>query len=707
MRQHFYVLFLCIFQFSFLAQDGGIDSWPRDDRKLFESGQSLFEDKLYGLAYDRFSELSKKHPQDLAVKYLTGICGIFISDKHDEAKNILNVVYAKDKKTVDIDFYFALLYHKTGEFDKSIEYANKLLAANKLKGDQYKVLKRTIENCNNAKELVEKPLSINIQNIGSPPNSMGAEYSAVVTSDEETIFFTYRGDKSTGGLRDSYGKENKLGYYFEDIFLSKKVNGKWQEATSLENVNTISHDAIISISNDGQRIFLFRVDEKDGGDIYESVLVGDKFSEPVKLKGEINSTSWEGSISLSSNQRMVIFASERAGGLGGKDLYSALKLADGSWGKVKNLGPTINTKEDEDAPFIHPDGRTLVFSSTGHNSMGGYDIFLSDLDEIDSTWKKPVNIGYPINTVDDDIYYVLSADGKRGYYASARPGGYGDKDIYVLEPAVSSKKSFLTIVKGKITQSLLPYGCEVSVYLANGKSFGLYRSNASSGNYLISLPSGYNYRLSYYHPILGERLFDVNTSLVDGYAEKEINVNFGDFDTIPKIKNIKVEPKDSVHIVIDPFDLAPVKQGRAAGTATFAPIDTTIISVDNHNHQITNTTAVNSKILNRDELLRSYGDLIINGVKYFVQVGAYRKPQNFKKQKLSSAGNVKQSGTILGDISLLIMDKEFDTWKEADAYLITVKNLGQTDAFLTALINGQRYYLKDLLERGVWEKKSP
>ena len=698
----FLLIILLSFALPFFAQESDLNSWPRDDKKLFESGQSLYEEKLYGLAYERFQTLSTKHPKDIYVKYLTGVCGIFISDKHEEAKKILDEVYSKDKKIENIDFNFALLYHKTNEFDRSIELAHKLLATNKLKDEQVVILKQLIQYCNNAKILVATPVKVNIQNIGSPPNSIGAEYSAVVTSDEETIFFTYRGEKSVGGLRNSYGKEDKLGYYFEDVFLSKKINGKWQEARPLENVNTISHDAIISISSDGQRLFLFRVNEKDGGDIYESVLLGNKFSEPVKIKGQINSPSWEGSIAVSSNQRMVIFASERPGGIGGKDLYSALKLDDGSWGKIKNLGPTINTKDDDDAPFIHPDGRTLVFSSNGHNSMGGYDIFLSDLDEIDSTWKQPTNIGYPVNTVDDDIYYVLSADGKRGYYASARPGGAGDKDIYIVEPAVSAKKSFLTIVKGKITQNMQPYGCEVSVYLDNGKSFGLYKSNTSSGNYLISLPSGYKYRLSYYHPILGERQFDVNTKEVDGYAEKEININFGDSDTIPKIKSVQVDAKDSVHIVINPFDLAPLQQATATPVTAEAS-DTIPVAEGNAGAK---TITGTSKIFTRQELLQSYGNLHIGGIKYLVQVGAYRKPQNFLKQKLAAAGNVKENGLIMRDVTLLIMDKEFDTWNEADDYLNKIKGLGQNDAFLTAVIKGQRYYLKDLVSSGIWEKKS-
>ena len=276
----------------------------------------------------------------------------------------------------------------------------------------------------------------------------------------------------------------------------------------------------------------------------------------------------------------------------------------------------------------------------------------------------------------------------------------------MVEPAVSSKKSYLTIIKGKISENLKPYGCEISVHLDNGRSFGLFKSNSNSGNYLISVPSGYNYRIGYYHPVLGERLFDVNTVLVDGYAEKEINVNFGDSDTIPKIKIVNVEPKDSVHIVIKPFDLAPVKQeinSHPEDSSKTVAQTTLAATGSNNNNPIASTKL---KVLNREQLLQAYGGLSISGIKYFVQVGAYRKPQNFKKQKLLSAGQIKQDGTIMGDVSLIIMDKEFDTWNEADVYLNSVKNLGQTDAFLTAKINGQRFYLKDLLERGIWEKKS-
>lgn len=761
MRKSILILCIAIKGLSLSSQERAQPIRSREDQKLFESGQAFFQEKLYGLAYERFSALSAKFPDDSYVKYLTGICGVFITDKREASKDILDEIYAQNKKTPDIEYYLAILNHKLGEYDKSIELSNKLLTTTRLKNDQVVTLKRLIENCINAKDLVSKPLNVSITNIGSPPNSKAAEYSAVISSDDEKLFFTYRGEKSMGGLRDFNGKEDKSGFYYEDIFVTQKKDGVWQLPTPLENANTITNDAVVSISNDGQSLFTFKSTATEGGDIYESNLVGSKFSVPTKIKGDINSSSFESHISVSVNKRMAIFSSDRPGGFGGVDLYSAVKMPDGTWGKVKNLGPEINTSYDDDAPFLHPDGKTLIFSSIGHNSMGEYDIFYSDLDEIDSTWKKPTNIGYPINTVDDDIYYVLSSDGKRGYYASARPGGSGDKDIYLVEPGVTSKKTQLMIVKGKVSENLIPYGCDISVFLDNGRSFGVFKSNSVSGNYLISVPSGYNYRLGYYHPVLGERSVEVNAKEVSGYVEKEININFGDNDSIPKITEVKVEAKDSAHIVINSFNLSPIQQinAIAAATQTVASIGNTLTAVEesanllneaerakttsngdslqkefssieakdrkisgdkvvkgrkdtdsdasaNEANSKSGTSLSEHAISERKQLLSSFGSLTIQGVKYFVQVGAYRRPKNFKKTKLNVIGSVKQNGVILGDVCLLVMDREFDTWIEADAYLSKVKSLGQSDAFLTALLGSKRVYLKELLERGIWERKS-
>ncbi len=701
------LLFLLIYC-GLQAQDVESTKWPKQQQKYFESANSFYEEKLYTFAYERYDSLLKLHPNDLYLKYVTGISAIYISDKHKIAEKYLTEVKEKNKKAADLDFYFALLYHKTYQFEKSLALIETLLKTKKLNAAQEKELNKVARYCRNAIPLIEKPIVANIKNISSPPNTKGAEYSPVVTADEETIFFTYRGTKSLGGLRDLYGKQNPLGIYFEDVFLSQKKDGKWQEPRGLITANTVANDAVIAISNDGQKLFLFRSNETDGGDIYESKLTGSEFSEPEKLKGDINSTSWEGSVSLSSNQNKIIFASERPGGFGGKDLYVATKADDGSWGKVKNLGKNINTEFDDDAPFLHPDGRTLVFSSEGHNSMGGYDIFLSDLDEIDSTWKKPTNIGHPINTTDDDIFYVLSADGKRGYFASAREGGSGDKDIYVVEPAVASKKSVLTVVKGKLTENLKPYEGRVEVFLENGKMFGGFYANSSTGNYLISVPSGYNYKFNYYHPIFGDRPYEIRISAVDGYAEKIININFGDADTIPKLKMVDVVPGDSVKKFVDPsmYDNTSIANTQTNKTTEMTTATTTTKSNENNSNgnTIISNLSVNSVAEERIALLNNFGNKTLPNLNFYVQVGAYRKPQNFPNSKLAQLGGSKQAETIMGDVQLIVVNKLFGTWNEAETYCKKIKSVGYSDAFITANYNGKRYYLTDLIKEKILEQ---
>ena len=661
------------------SQKANTTKWPKDEQTIYESANALFEEKLYSLAYERYKTILSKHPDDIYIKYLLGICGIFISDKYEEALEYLHEVESKNKKAADLDYYLAQLYHRTYQFDKCIEAANKLLQNSKIIPGQKATLLQLINYCNNGKVLMQNPVKTNIQNIGKPPNSEAAEYSPVITSDEETLIYTYRGKESTGGLRDIYDKPNPLGFYYEDIFISRKVSGKWQTPESIGENNTESNDAVIAISNDGQQLFIFRSGETDGGDIYVSRLNGTRFEAAEKLRGDINTPSWEGSISLSGDQKKVIFASERPGGFGGKDLYSATKVTDGVWGNVKNLGNKINTALDDDAPFLHPDGRTLVFSSKGHTSIGDYDIFLSDLDEVDSTWKAPINIGYPINTTGDDIYYVLSADGKRGYYSSAKTGGEGDKDIYLIEPAIASKKSYLTIIKGKITENLMPYSADVYVIVvSDGRNFGTFKSNLASGNYLISLPSGYNYRLSFYHPVFGDKLYTIITEKVDGYAEKIVNVNFGENDTTRKQQIIVVETQKDT-----------------------AKISATVVE---NNPKENNPEAAKEELknLNREQLLAKYGNTKVKGLKYLVQVGAYRHPENYKAKNLQKLCNIKRDGVIMEDVNLIITDKEFETYKEADDFLNRVKNAGASDAFLTGNYNGKRYYLKDLKEMAVW-----
>jgi hypothetical protein len=211
----------------------------------------------------------------------------------------------------------------------------------------------------------------------------------------------------------------------------------------------------------------------------------------------------------------LYFSSNRPGGFGGLDIYHVKRLPNGNWGLPMNLGPSVNTRFDEDAPFIHPDNTTLYFSSKGHETMGGYDIFRT-LKTGERSWSETQNLGYPINTTDDDAYFVLSADGTRGYLSSARPGGYGEQDLYTVH--LTDDVGDLTIVKGTVTvvvddSTSVPKGAVISIIDAvTHRLQGIYRSNSSTGKYLIVIPPGRKYQMEVavqgYKPVVRDWFFD-------------------------------------------------------------------------------------------------------------------------------------------------------------------------------------------------------
>ena len=233
------------------------------------------------------------------------------------------------------------------------------------------------------------------------------------------------------------------------------------------------------------------------GNIYESDLKGSEWAEPFKLPEPVNSNKQESSASISPDGRTIYFVSNRRGGQGGLDIWQCRQDINGNWGKAENLGPEINTSQDEEGVFIHPDGKTLYFSSKGHNSKGGYDVFSSVFEN--GKWSTPVSLGDSINTTKDDLFFVVTADGKKGFYSSVRPGGFGKKDIYEITfTNLKKKKSapHLTLFKGIVIDfdTFDPLGAEIEV-LDNDKNEIITRVKANSvtGRFLISLPAGINY----------------------------------------------------------------------------------------------------------------------------------------------------------------------------------------------------------------------
>jgi hypothetical protein len=252
------------------------------------------------------------------------------------------------------------------------------------------------------------------------------------------------------------------------------------------------------LTSDDQTLIIFKgISEKDGN-IYFSNWDGNDWTSLQDFGSDINSKYWESHACLNSDKTVLYFVSDRPGGYGGRDIYRCTKLPNGLWGKSINIGPTINTKYDEDGPFIHPDGNTLLFASMGHKSMGGFDIFVSTIED-NNKFSEPQNIGYPINTTDDDVFFVTTGDGKRGYFSSAKAGGFGEKDLYSITLSDDSQKA-MVLVKGSIllgeSGKLMDDVLIVVTNKATGEIVGSYKPK-SNGSFASILSPNNNYSFSY------------------------------------------------------------------------------------------------------------------------------------------------------------------------------------------------------------------
>ena len=353
----------------------------------------------------------------------------------DRAVKYFMRVYRQDPAyRFDIEYLIGRSYQYGENFDKALEFYN--LYKKKLSGkSNYQgkdkvdlaTVDRAIFECENGKEFVSSPGNFSIVNIGREINSEYEDYAPVLNENEDEIVFTTR--RREDNLNENVFEDNKP---YEDIFTAKKTGGVWSYAKNIGPVvNTAYHESSVALSADGNTLFIFN--DEGGGDIFYSERQPDgQFGPKIPLPGIINSSFEEKSISISKDEKTLYFSSNRPGGFGGLDIYKATKDSKGQWTNVRNLGPKINTEMDDDGLFIDYDDVTLFFSSKGRKGMGGYDVFKSTFDPNTNEWSEPVNLGYPINTPDDDIYFVITKDAKRAYYSSVREDGMGYTDIYMI-----------------------------------------------------------------------------------------------------------------------------------------------------------------------------------------------------------------------------------------------------------------------------------
>jgi hypothetical protein len=536
MKHTLLILATCLWGVYSFGQNGSEGKFNED----FSEANLLMEEGYFNQALSLWLQLRQGDPSNANLNYKVGFCYLKSSNEKKKAQEFLELatVEMKGRKKfnssnyspfdprernapVEAFYYLAEAYLLNYELEKSQEYFG--LVVDKFPSKHHLVddAERGLEVTANAKQQLMQPRTdITITNMGPVINSEFNDFSPVISVDENALFFTsrrIRGDSSNVNLID-----DKNGQYYEDIYVSyRNRSGAWQQPELLNINESSQHSATINVSVDGQELFIYK-DNDGGGDIYSSSLVGEIWSNPERLPEGINSSDWETHSAKSADGNTIYFVSDREGGFGGRDVYRCVKLPNGEWSSPLNLGPQVNTKYDEDAPFIHPDGKSLYFASKGHNSMGGFDIFSTRYEE-DDQWSNPENVGYPINTVDDDVFYVTSADSRRAYFSSDRDGGHGLKDVYRVDLPAPEDGSNLAVLKGYVIageDGKIPMNTTIVVTDVETAEVTTYTPRARDGVFVAILEPCRSYDLDY---MVDGRTIHTETIAVDcGSAYSEI-----------------------------------------------------------------------------------------------------------------------------------------------------------------------------------------
>ncbi|WP_317897831.1 hypothetical protein [Aurantibacillus circumpalustris] len=470
---------------------------------LEDQGYDALNTHQYIKAYEIFDKLHSRYPKEIDYEFKLGICCLNYPEKKDRAIEIFKDMKAK-YNTLEVEVYLGKAYHRNYKFNEGLNTLKPLvdlLSKSTRKEDKFLLddVTLTIANCENGLYLMENKIVAEIQNIGPPINTTELEGVPIITADESQLIYTYVGNKSTGGKLNDFGKSDPInGLYRSDIFMATRdaSDTKWNKPEPLTILNTPGEDAVIAISPSGQTLFTYLSSAQNPGDIMVSKLVGNEYTTPIALNSNINSVDfWEGSCTISADGKFLYFASERPEGLGGRDIWMSENI-DGDWGPAINMGPNINTIYDDDAPFIHPDGITLFFSSKGHQSIGGYDIMFSIKEG--NEWTKPKSMGIPLNTTEDERYYVINSKGDKGYFSSDRTGGgaLGLQDIYMVTPGILGEKPIVALIKGTVYGDDRKMEAKIEVVkTAQKEKIGPYISDNKTGKYLMALSPGFIYRI--------------------------------------------------------------------------------------------------------------------------------------------------------------------------------------------------------------------
>jgi outer membrane protein OmpA-like peptidoglycan-associated protein len=493
-------------------------------KPLLDKGDRLLNKNDYENALATFLEALKMAPDDPDVNFRVGVSYLHSEKKSMAVPYLEKAFTTKPSVDLDIDYHLGLAYQNDHQYSKAIERFQEYKKKNKRLAE---IADHKIRECTIGDSLTHHPAYVEIENLGISINTHFHDYSPLVSEDGSTMIFTSNRTEDM---------QVKSGLNYEDIYISRRTDAGWTTPEKISpEINIKYNDAAASLSPDGKTLFLYY--EEGGGDIYSSTFDGNKWTKPAPLNRNINHPNfWETSACISADGKKLFFTSNRSGGLGELDIYMSELDKNGQWGKAVNLGPTVNTPMHEDSPFIHHDGKTLFFSSDGHPTMGSNDIFRTEL--VDGKWTRPVNMGYPINSIEYDGFFTLSPDKKTGYFSALRNDGNGSADIYKIrfldpppppivetipvavveepepvmpqeepkqenfvDPIVEFHKEMkiVTVLKGKVIDEISAAPLAAVITLTDnetGRLIAKINSDAVTGDFEIVIPHGGNYGVS-------------------------------------------------------------------------------------------------------------------------------------------------------------------------------------------------------------------
>lgn len=428
--------------------------------KLLKAKHEFNENNMRG-ALILYREVLNVEPANDDALYWTARCHYELRS-YDLAEEYLGKALTVNPKVADdADFHYGRINHRLARLDKAIRYFERYLETVPARSYEAELTRTYIDQCNFAKEQMEHPVLVEITNMGRAINSRFDDYTPSITAKGDLMLFTSR----RSGREDSQIDEGGDYKFFEDIYYSEWLEDKqrWSSAYPADGeINTPTYDAVLSVTPDGRRMYLYKNNRGSAGDIFVSGY--DKYDQewrtPERLDRPINTSYFEGSVSVTADGEKLYFVSERPGGEGQGDIYMAERKGEG-WGNPQNLGKVINTIDDEKFVFIHPNGKTLYFASNGHAGMGSYDIYKTEF--VNGQWGLPINLGYPINTVNEESTFSLTSDNQTMFIAAEYEDTYGERDIYQINVS-----DYSLISSGYDSNGFATLECKVT--LADGSS---------------------------------------------------------------------------------------------------------------------------------------------------------------------------------------------------------------------------------------------